>query len=191
MDQGAGTAEGDQALVFRGRIEESDFVAIRRCLWRVTLRRSIRWLAGGLLTFLAVASAIGLGIGWYLWAKLPLSVWLMGGFWISLWTYVLFIMPLMSDRQARRWYRSHESEFRDTMVSLGPNRIVIESDRLNQDYDWTIVKRIAEAPEGFLFLSIDNALLIWLPDRLFTEAETRPLLATLTDSAGVPIRRLV
>lgn len=190
MDQeGEGTG-GDDVLVFRGRIEESDFVILRRCLWRLAVRRSIRWLAGGLLTFLAVASAIALGLSWRLGTSPPLAGWLAGGFLIGCWAYVVFLTPVTRDWFSRRWYRRHESEFWESKVAFGADRIVIESDRVNADYDWALVKRIVDAPEGLLFLNIDGVLLIWLPDRLFTGDAARSRLVALAETAHVPVRRL-
>jgi hypothetical protein len=191
MDRAGGGSGGDDVPVFRGRIEESDFVNIRRCLWRLAVRRSIRWLAGGLLTFIAVAGAIGLGLGWYLGTNPPLAVWLAGGFWIGFWAYVVFITPVTRDRHSRRWYRRHESEFQEAKVAFGADRIVIESDRVNADYAWALVKRIVDAPEGLLFLNIDGVLLIWLPDRLFAGDAARSRLFALAEAADVPVRRLL
>jgi hypothetical protein len=171
---------GAQPLLFRNRLSETDAVNLLRCRDRLLFRRSIRWLAGGFVTFLA---ALCLG-----------SILIMGPYVVSvLWLVTcvaLLFTPFERTWQARRHYRRHVGEYRDTQISLSEDRVAIENDAVKSEFRWQLVGVIADTPAGLLFCNSARQALIWLPARLVEGNGLREQILKLAESKGVRVQRL-
>lgn len=169
------------SLVFRGRLNEEDVYRIHRYLWRLAFRRPFRWLAFAFLTLFAVG-----GMWWAVETGTPLA-----GLWFVLvWAVFSVAWQLEQRWSVRRYYRTHETDYLETEVTLGGEWIRIENESLRSELKWPLVGLVINAPEGLLFCDRANQCLFWLPERILDGSDLREQVLRLARSNEVLVRRM-
>ena len=105
------------------------------------------------------------------------------------WAYLLFGLPRERACQARWSYRRHAADCLETQITLSPDRLIVVNEAMRSEFEWQMVKLVADAPAGILFCSSARRALFWLPARLFVGNDLREQVLTLAASNGVAIQR--
>lgn len=178
-----------EPFVFRGRLTEQDMVDIRRCCDRLTVRRSIRWLAVGFSTFLVAVMVLTIALNPSLRNDTSRGTHFVPGCFLVGWAYFIFIRPSERMWLVRRQYRRYADQFYETEVTLTSDRVVTQNEAHRSEYRWDLIKLVVDAPTGIMFCNAARQMHFWLPARLLESDDLREHVLALAESKGVPVAR--
>jgi hypothetical protein len=175
---GEHTGAISEAICFRGRLTEDDFVALQREADRLRCNPSIQWLQWGLVTGCAAFVA---------WRMVESGPAVFGFVVLAAWA-ILIIEPLSRPWRVRRQYRARAGDILETEVSLTADRVAFVNDRVGVEMTWKLIGGIVDTPNGaLLFYNENRQPLLWLPPRLFEGNGLRDRVLSLAAANGVRV----
>jgi hypothetical protein len=155
----------NETLSFAGTLNEDDVAEIAR---HETTIRLLQYRRGSLaILVLLVMGALAFALD----AK---PAFLFAPFLAALfWLLCSKLFPWIRSRRARRFYRTHRSEYLETGVWLTTDRVVVANEEFRSDLSWRYVAGVCSTREGLLFCDTHWNTMFWLPNRVFGPGRTR------------------
>jgi hypothetical protein len=176
-------------IIFSGRLTEAEVVEFQQYRDLLIVRRSIRWAAIGIASFLAALSLAAIVVRRYVGLETPSGLYIVAGVFLFGWAYLLFGLRLERSWQARRYYRRHADQYLETQVTLSQDHVTVMNEAFRSEFRWRIVTLILDSPSGIMFCNAVPQPLFWLPVRLL-EGDLREQVLTLAATNRVRVRRL-
>lgn len=178
-----------EVLVFRGRLTEEDVTDIRWCLNRLTVRRSIRWLAYGLAAIVAALCLAAIVVMFRQGLSASIGLLVVTLLVLFYWAFFLLWLPREQAWRARRHYRRHPEDYLETKVTLTGDHVVTENTDGKSELRWKWVGFVVDVPAGLMFLDTGGRMMFWLPSRLLDGEGLRERVLGLARSKGNRVRR--
>lgn len=164
-------------LLFRGRLDEEDVMAVHRYRWRLAVSRPAAW---GLRVTLAALAAFAAWLAWDL--GMPV-----GALGVAAVGVAAQAVPHLLSWWVRHQYRLRMEDYPETLLVLTGERILLETAWYYAEWRWPFLSQVLDTPDGLLILNRSRGVL-WLSRREFEGNDYREQILDMARSNRVPVR---